>query len=162
MFSSERFTRCSGGIHGPCLSCPARPSETCLASVLQGIPGAGGVGGVGLGEATASWDRALESGSRSRARGLRAAPASGLCDTCTQRGREWRRPGADSREGLGRQRAGRGGHGEVALPPLSPSWQVGAGTRWPRTQGVGPRRDGGRGRAAFESHWRTRPPEADK
>lgn len=60
-------------------------------------------------------------------------------------GGQGRIPGRDS-EGRG---AGRGGRGEVALPPLSPSWQVGAGTRWPRTQGVGPSLDGGRGRAAF-------------
>lgn len=72
------------------------------------------------------------------------------------------RRGAYPREGPERRRGGLGaGAGKRPSFPLrlpasrSGDWEVG-------DTGRGPRRDGGRGRAAFKSHWRTGPPEADK
>lgn len=79
------------------------------------------------------------------------------------------RPGAGGAAGPDPGQAGemegraRGGRRQEASPSLSSSSsssssrQVGAGT-----QGGGQHCDRGRGRAALESHWRTRPPEADK
>lgn len=74
-------------------------------------------------------------------------------------------PGASGRgfPGGTLEAAGRAGEGAgkwPSLPSPLPAGRSGAAVPW--TLGVGPRRDGGRGRAAFESHWRTRPPEADK
>lgn len=98
------------------------------------------------------------------------APALRLCGTCGSTAGGGRRPGPARRRSPGgplavEGRAG-GGCGEEALPPSllpSSSRQVGAGTRRrPGTQGGDPCRHRGRGRAALESHWRTRPPEADK
>lgn len=125
----------------------------------------------------------VESGpGRPQPGGWSPAPASrrGGCGRCLPPGSAAPEPGAGGTQGSpgaagcgsrgetqGAEGRARGGRGEEGLL-LSPSQQVGAGTRRPGTRGVGwggwrgPRRDGGRGRAALESHWRTRRLEADK
>ena len=64
------------GVTAKSHSCPAIPSETCLASILRRIPRTGGAGGTWPREAAASRDEGLESGSRSPAPRSPAAPSS--------------------------------------------------------------------------------------
>lgn len=143
------------------------PSETCLASVLRMYdsacgrswqnPARGGLvqAGQGSGVRVSLPGPVTAGGARFPARG-----------TCAGSRREEGRPGGGqariSGRDLGGGGAGRGRTRESGPPSCLASRQVGAETRRPGTQGGGPRRNGGRGRAAFESHWRTRSHEADK
>lgn len=88
-----------------------------------------------------------------------AAPAPGARPPGGRRPRGGgaRIPGRDPRGGG----AGWGRARGSGPPFLSGSRQVGEGPgRWGHREGAAPRRR--RGRAAFKSHWRTGPPEADK